>query len=96
MPAFIKGSVSDSLYVRFSESPISVSVELHPDVILDVDVNGTVVGIDFQHVAELMAEAQTVQGIGGMGAAAMPGEVYSPPEQLQGVGGQGRLVYQAA
>ena len=96
MPAFIKGSVSDSLYVQFSESPISVSVELHPDVILDLDEMGTVVGIDFQHVSELAAEATAIQSIQEITAPAIHEEVYSSPGQFHGVAGQGRLVYQAA
>ena len=54
----IKGSVADTLYVQLSESAIAHSVELHPDVILDVGESGTVVGIDFQNVAQLLSESQ--------------------------------------
>ena len=54
----IKGSVADTLYLQLSESAIYHSVELHPDIILDVGENDTVVGIDFQNVAQLLAESQ--------------------------------------
>ena len=55
-----KGSVADTLYVQFSEAAISHSVELHPDIILDVGESGTVVGIGFQNVSQLVAEAQGI------------------------------------
>lgn len=58
MPNIIKGSVADTLYVQFSESAIAHSVELHPDIILDVSESGAVVGIDFQNIAQLLAEPQ--------------------------------------
>lgn len=56
MPNIIKGSVADTLYIQFSESPITHSVELHPDIILDLGESGAVIGIDFQNIAQLLTE----------------------------------------
>lgn len=92
-----KGSVADTLYVQFSEAAISHSVELHPDIILDVGESGTVVGIDFQNVSKLMAEAQGTHSY----AQPVP-EVHAAPftpaanpglAQLGGMAEPGRLVY---
>ena len=56
MLRIIKGSVADSLYIQFSEAPISHSVELHPDLIVDVTETNKVVGIDIQNVTEFVKE----------------------------------------
>ena len=51
-----RGSVADSLYLQISDHPISYSFEVSPDVILDLDENAEVVGIDCQNVSALVAE----------------------------------------
>lgn len=56
-----KGSVADCLYIQFSEKPISHSVELGHDIILDVAEDNTVVGFDVQYVAEVMKEYRLVE-----------------------------------
>ena len=56
MLRIIKGSVADSLYIQFSEETISHSVELHPDLVIDVTAAYKVVGIDIQNVTEFVQE----------------------------------------
>ena len=51
-----KGSVADSLYIQFSNKLISHSVEVSPDILLDIAEDNTVVGLDIQYVAEVMKE----------------------------------------
>ena len=93
----IKGSGADTLYVQFSEAAISHSVELHPDIILDVDENGTVVGIDFQNVSQLAAEAQEMRGhsqsLTVATAAAFTPAANPGMGQSGGMAEPGRLVY---
>lgn len=91
MLTIIKGSVADTLYVQFSESAISHSVEMHPDIILDVGDNGTVVGIDFQNVSHLAAESQGMRGY----SQPLPEFPAANPGlgQFGGMAEPGRLVY---
>ena len=92
MPNLITGSASDSLYVQMVDSQIAVSVELHPHIILDLDVNGTVVGIDFQHVTELLAETENeATGIREFQIAASQDAI--PPYLERNRVDPGRLVY---
>ena len=58
MVKIIKGSSSDSLYFQLTTAKISHSVELHPDIIIDVADDGQVVGIDVQNVEALRSELQ--------------------------------------
>ena len=93
----IKGSVADTLYLQLSESAISHSVELHPDIILDVGESGTVVGIDFQNVAQLLAESQEtcehLQTWPAIPATPSPATADPGSEQSRGMAEPGRLVY---
>ena len=50
------GKESDSLYLQFTDNPVSHSVELTSDVILDLDAGNDVVGIDIQHVSDVLKE----------------------------------------
>lgn len=92
-----KGSVADTLYVQFSESAISHSVELHPDIILDVGENGAVVGIDIQNVSQLAAESQAIRGhsqpLPEVHTAAFTPSANPGFEQFGGMAEPGRLVY---
>ncbi len=47
---------TDSVYIHVSAKPISYSIELTGDMILDIANDNTVVGIDIQHVSELVKE----------------------------------------
>lgn len=96
MPIFMKGSASDTLYVQFSDAAIYESVELHPDVIVDVDVNGTVVGIDLQNVTELVAEAEQLKGVAGINVLNSTEETYSLASHSDEAANPGRLVFVAA
>ena len=44
---------SDAVYIKLSDKTIAISKEVTPDVIVDLDADGNVVGIDLQHVSEL-------------------------------------------
>ena len=97
MLTITKGSGADTLYVQFSESAISHSVELHPDIILDVGDNGTVVGIDFQNVSQLAAKAQGMRGY-AQSLPEVPAAAFEPAAnagwgQSGGMAEPGRLVY---
>ena len=96
MPIFVKGSASDTLYVQFSDMSIHESVELHPDVIVDVDVNGTVVGIDLQNVTELIADAEQLKGVAGINVPSSTEGAYSLPSHADEAVNPGRLVFVAA
>ena len=52
-----KGSKSDTLYLQFNHHPIAHSFELEPDIIIDLDRDNAVVGIDVQHVAAFVARS---------------------------------------
>ena len=58
MPNIEKGTSSDSMYVQLSDEPVSYSVELSPDIIIDVTEDNTVVGIDIQYVSEVLERVQ--------------------------------------
>lgn len=47
---------SDSMYLHFSDRPIRRSVEMSPDIIIDLDEDDTVVGIDVQYVSAIIKE----------------------------------------
>ena len=54
-----RGSVADSLYLQISDHSVSYSFEVSPDIILDLDENDEVVGVDCQNVSALEAEHQS-------------------------------------
>ena len=56
-----RGAASDSIYVQFSDEPISHSVELSPEVIIDVAEDNTVVGVDIQYVSDLLVEPRPAE-----------------------------------
>ena len=58
MVKIIKGSASDSLYFQLTTAKISHSVELHPEIVIDIAADGHVVGIDLQNVEALRGELQ--------------------------------------
>ena len=51
-----RGSKSDVLYLQISNHPISHSFELSPDIIIDLDKDNGVVGIDVQNVTGIIAD----------------------------------------
>ena len=53
-----KSNVADSMYIRFSSKQIDHSAEITQDIILDIAKDKTVVGLDFQHVTELLKESE--------------------------------------
>ena len=98
MPVFIKGSASDTLYVQFSDTPIHESVELHPDIILDVDESGTVVGIDIQSVTpSWQLNTEALKGVTGISAPTLSeGQHPLSGQPENAVNFTGRLVFVAA
>ena len=55
---------SDAIYFLFRDAPVSHSVEYAPDIIIDLDENGVVVGLDVQNVTQLIRESvQTTFGL---------------------------------
>ena len=79
---------SDTLYLQLSENPIVRSVEFTPDVIFDLDLDDVVVGIDIQHLSEVVKERIE----GAVTATHRLGEAvqgYIAPGKQKG----GRLVY---
>ncbi len=45
---------TDSLYIELQEQPSADSVEVSDGLVVDLDANGRVVGIDIDHAAERM------------------------------------------
>ncbi|MBX6378344.1 MAG: DUF2283 domain-containing protein [Clostridia bacterium] len=45
---------TDSLYVELSDRPATDSVEVAPGVVLDLDAEGRVVGIDIDHASRIV------------------------------------------
>ena len=58
---------TDSLYIDLAERPAADSREVIPGVVLDLDSNGRLVGIDIDHarhnLARLEAEALPIAGL---------------------------------
>lgn len=70
---------SDSMYLHFTDKPISHSVEMSPDIIIDLDEDNGVVGIDVQHMSILFNEAVTPTRQSRVGRGPAP----SPAVRLQ-------------
>lgn len=45
-------SETDSLYIKLSEGPSTESTEAAPDIVLDFDAQGRLVGIDMDHASK--------------------------------------------
>lgn len=45
---------TDSLYIELSENPSTDSQEVAPNVVLDFDVEGNLVGIDLDHASKFV------------------------------------------
>ncbi len=52
---------TDALYVRFSESEISETIEVRPGVMLDYDAEGRIVGLEILDTAKNLANANLTQ-----------------------------------
>ncbi len=46
---------SDTLYVEFSDQPISHTYEYTRDVLFDLAEDNTIVGVDIQHASEVLS-----------------------------------------
>lgn len=57
---------ADSLYLRFGDKPISFSVEVTPDFILDIAEDNTVVGMDLQHLTAVLKERANAGSTSGV------------------------------
>ncbi len=62
---------TDSLYIDLSDRPSVDSREVTPEVVIDVDAEGRIVGIEIQHASEIVdlsrldAESLPVAGASG-------------------------------
>jgi len=45
---------TDSLYIDLNSRPSADSREIQDGVVIDVDANGKIVGIDIQHASEIL------------------------------------------
>lgn len=55
---------TDTLYIEFRDRPVAESRDLDPNTILDVDADGNVCGITFEHASERTdVERLSVEGI---------------------------------
>ncbi len=45
---------TDSLYIDLNERPSADSREIQEDIVIDLDTNGRIVGIDIQHASEVL------------------------------------------
>ncbi|MBU6443617.1 MAG: DUF2283 domain-containing protein [Alphaproteobacteria bacterium] len=52
---------TDALYVRFSDSEISETVEVRPGVMLDYDAKGRIVGLEILDATKNLADANLKQ-----------------------------------
>ena len=94
MPTIISDPESDSVYVLISDSPISHSVELDGNLILDVDQSGEVVGIDIQYVSELRPEK--VLATGWPTTLPHPAQIAATTSDMAAVSTARRLMLQPA
>jgi uncharacterized protein YuzE len=51
-------SDTDSLYIDLSEKTSAESIEVAPGVVLDLDENNNVVGIDIDHASKILSLAK--------------------------------------
>ena len=51
---------TDSLYIELSEKPSADSTEVAPGVVLDLDEEGQLVGIDIDHASQI-ADLSTLE-----------------------------------
>ncbi len=70
----ITDEAADSVYLQFGNQPISHSVELTGDIIIDLDEENAVVGMDIQHMSEVMK---------GLGTAEIPAQAATAQMKLQ-------------
>ena len=52
---------ADALYIALGDRKVSYSKELTPDIIVDYDAHGGVVGFDIQHITPVVHEMQGKQ-----------------------------------
>ena len=45
---------TDSLYIELAERPGADAEEVRPGIVLDLDENGTIVGIDIERASQLL------------------------------------------
>jgi uncharacterized protein YuzE len=45
---------TDSLYIDLNERPSAGSREIQEGIVIDLDTNGRIVGIDIQHASEVL------------------------------------------
>lgn len=53
----------DALFVRFTDRAIFESEEVSPDLIIDYDANGRIVGIEVLNATEGLAEGFFIPGV---------------------------------
>lgn len=62
---------TDSLYIDLSDRPSVDSREVTPEVVIDVDAEGRIVGIEIQHASEIVdlsrLDAESLPVVGASG-----------------------------
>lgn len=66
---------TDTLTIRFNDSPITESDEIQEGIIADMDVKGCIIGLEILSASELVAEPQNM--IFESGGRAVAGVVSS-------------------
>jgi|KNS12BottometaT_FD_k123_193768_2 uncharacterized protein YuzE len=51
---------TDTLTIRFNDSPITESDEIQEGIIADMDVKGRIIGLEILAASELVAEPQNI------------------------------------
>ena len=63
MPTIDRDHQADALYIQLDhQRTINHTVELTPDILIDVAEDDTVVGIDIQHFSQLVKEGPQAPG----------------------------------
>lgn len=52
---------TDALYLRFAETPVSESEEVHPGIVFDFNAEGRIVAIEILDVTEHLASGADLQ-----------------------------------
>jgi uncharacterized protein YuzE len=55
---------TDTLRLRFSDTPIKESDEIEPGVIVDYDANGQIVGVELLDASEYITVAKSITATG--------------------------------
>ena len=74
-----RGTVANTLYIQVSDQPVAHSFEWTEDIILDLDENNALVGIDIQNITDVLQKVGDLPD--GADLPGLPTRAKSLPQQ---------------